>query len=74
MVRSDSSTYPAKWRKLRPGDLIRLELNSVIPADVILLKTSDPQKICFVETANLDGESNLKQKEIVLNHEGQASS
>ena len=51
---------------MRPGDLVRLELNSVIPADVILLRSSDPQNICFIETANLDGESNLKQKEIVL--------
>jgi len=42
----------------------------VIPADIILLRSSDPQNICFIETANLDGESNLKQKEIVLNHDG----
>ena len=66
IVNADSSTLKCKWRKLRPGDFVRLELNAVIPADIILLKSSDPQNICFVETANLDGESNLKQKEIVL--------
>ena len=43
-------------------------LNQVIPADVILLRSSDPQNICFIETANLDGESNLKQKEISMDN------
>ena len=28
LVNSDSSTRNCKWRKLRPGDVVRLELNS----------------------------------------------
>ena len=62
IVNADSSTLKCKWRKLRPGDFVRLELNAVIPADIILLKSSDPQNICFVETANLDGETSLKTR------------
>lgn len=34
----------------------------MIPADVILLRSSDPKGSVFVETKNLDGETNLKPK------------
>lgn len=47
------------------GDIVRLSINDVIPADILLLNSSDPHDICFIETANLDGETNLKQREIV---------
>jgi len=33
------------------------------PADLIFLQSSDPAGLCFVETMNIDGETNLKIKE-----------
>lgn len=36
--------------------------NEFFPADMAVLATSEPKNICFVETKNLDGETNLKHK------------
>lgn len=51
-----------KWRDLSVGDIVRVKNNNEFPADIVMISSSDPQGLCFVETANLDGESNLKVK------------
>ena len=51
-----------KWEDILVGDILELNLNDVIPADIVLLESSDENEMCFIETANLDGETNLKQK------------
>lgn len=47
------------------GDFIRLSCNEIIPADMVLLFSTDPDGICHIETSGLDGESNLKQRQVV---------
>ncbi|XP_051504011.1 phospholipid-transporting ATPase VD-like isoform X3 [Myxocyprinus asiaticus] len=54
-----------RWAEVRVGDLVRLGCNEIIPADMVLLHSSDPNGVCHIETANLDGETNLKQRQVV---------
>ncbi len=51
---------PTPSAKLRVGDLVFLEKNARIPADLLLLKCSDPTGACFVRTDQLDGETDWK--------------
>lgn len=53
----------AKWQDLRVGDIIKVVENQYMPADLILLYSSGRSGTCFIETKNLDGETNLKNKQ-----------
>lgn len=54
-----------KWKNVRVGDIIHLSCNETIPADMVVLNSSDEYGMCFIESSNLDGESNLKQRQAV---------
>ena len=49
------------WMNLKVGQVIKVLRDQLVPADLIVLKAY--QNECYVETANLDGETNLKQKQ-----------
>lgn len=44
------------------GDIVKLVENEEVPCDLVLLGTSEENGNCFIQTTNLDGESNLKSR------------
>lgn len=53
------------WEDLAVGDFVYLKNNEPIPADIIICATSEEEDSCYIETKNLDGETNLKARHAV---------
>jgi magnesium-transporting ATPase (P-type) len=51
-----------KWMDVKVGHYLIVRSDENIPADLVIISTSEPESVCFVETKNLDGETNLKVK------------
>lgn len=64
-VLKGSAFHETKWVDVAVGDIVRVESEQPFPADLVMLATSEPEGLCYIETANLDGETNLKVKQAI---------
>jgi len=61
----DGKFVNKKWEDIRCGDIVEVLANQAIPCDVLLLYSKTDDNKCFITTANLDGETNLKPRSVM---------
>jgi magnesium-transporting ATPase (P-type) len=64
LIMRGSAFQRAQWRDVRVGDVVKVMRGEEFPADMVFLAAGheDPEQrgLCHVQTAQLDGETNLK--------------
>ena len=63
-IRSVKRFVQCRWEDLSVGDIVRVKVDQTVPADILLLSSASSEGTCFLDTAAIDGETNLKQKVI----------
>lgn len=51
------------WKDVHVGMILKIKQDEFFPSDLVLLNSSAPKGSCYIETKNLDGETNLKHKQ-----------
>ena len=54
-----------QWKKITLGQIVKVTQNTEIPADLLVIKSSNENGFCYLQTSNLDGETNLKPREAI---------
>ncbi|CAN1311225.1 Phospholipid-transporting ATPase 3 [Linum perenne] len=57
---NDQGWETVSWKKLQVGDIVKIKQDGFFPADLLFLASTNADGVCYIETSNLDGETNLK--------------
>jgi phospholipid-transporting ATPase len=66
LLLKDKEWVSTMWLDIKVGDLVKVENKEPFPADLVLLSSSEDQAMAYIETSNLDGETNLKVRNMPL--------
>ncbi|KAL0472130.1 P-type ATPase [Neurospora intermedia] len=61
---SEYQWHATQWKDLKVGDVIKLSRDEDVPADIVLLYADGENSMAYIETMSLDGETNLKNKQV----------
>ena len=53
-----------KSQNIKCGDIVEVKLDEEFPCDLVLLNSMSDMNTCYIKTANLDGETNLKLRSV----------
>ncbi|KAI1505286.1 P-type ATPase [Biscogniauxia marginata] len=62
-VDGEYSWGQVKWQNIKVGDIVKLSRDEAIPADLVLLHATGENGLAYIDTMDLDGETNLKSRE-----------
>ncbi|OWM67047.1 hypothetical protein CDL15_Pgr000499 [Punica granatum] len=62
LVLQSGEFRPKRWKDIEAGEVVKIFADETIPCDMVLLGTSDSSGLAYIQTMNLDGESNLKTR------------
>lgn len=59
------SFLPCLWQDVKMGDVLKVKKDESFPCDLLLVRCSAVNGVAFIDTMNLDGENNLKEKMVL---------
>lgn len=63
VLRWDGGSWaPIFWKEVKPGDVLKVLRGETFPSDLVCLTSTLDDGVCYVETVQLDGETNTKVK------------
>ena len=63
LIYKQNRFYKDKCQSIKVGNIIKIYKDELIPADVLIVKSSLKSGLCYMQTSNLDGENALKPRE-----------
>ena len=55
----------SKWSEIKVGNILKINKEDIIPSDILVIKSSNENGFCYMQTTNIDGETNLKPIEAI---------